>query len=337
MKRLSFIVMAAAVLSLFAACSEKNEDEGVYDSQKKIAKVYESSMRISKWYDEYNGTWQSDTTVRDKALSESWTWEGDRLTKITFYENNGTGENANQEVSEVINFTYNGEQLVRFEGKYEYMTYVYDGKELKSAELYDKDDPANPMVKFSFEYNGGKIVKIIITEDDEWEKGSARNMEKVLLRTIMPDEKTVGKAVDKINQTMHKSGAKGEVSVPYTLTWSGDNVSEISATQTMDGETNSATVHFTYDNKNNPYKNLLFCIIDLFANGDTRAFSKNNVTKAVIDYTEDGSKVERQTIEENYIYTYDGNWPTSKAQEKSYEEEGYSSYQKECTYFEYLK
>ena len=163
-------------------------------------------------------------------------------------------------------------------------------------------------------------------------------MEKVLLRTVMPDEKTVGKAVDKINQTMHKSGAKGEVSVPYTLTWSGDNVSEISATQTMDGETNSATAHFTYDNKNNPYKNLQFGILGLFANGDTRAFSKNNVTKSVIDYTiEDGSEVERQTIEENYTYTYDGDWPTSKVQEQSYEEEEYSSYRKECTYFEYLK
>ncbi len=41
MKRLSFIVMAAAVLSLIAACSEKNENDGVYNPKKKIAKVYE--------------------------------------------------------------------------------------------------------------------------------------------------------------------------------------------------------------------------------------------------------------------------------------------------------
>lgn len=340
MKRLSFIVMAAAVLSLIAACSEKNENDGVYNPKKKIAKVYESSLRISKWYDNYYDTWQSDTTVWDKALSESWTWDGDKLTKITFYETHGTGENASQEVSEVINFTYNGEQLVRFEGEDEYMTFVYDGKELKSADLYDKDHPAKPLAKFSFEHNGGKIVKIILTqdEDDEWRKGSSRNMEKVLLRTVMPDEMTVDKTVDKINKTMSKSGAKGEVSIPFTLTWSGDNVSEVSATQTMDGETSTATIHFTYDKKNNPYKDLLFGILGLFENGEAMVFSKNNVTKSVTEYIyQEGPEIERQTHEENYTYTYDGDWPTYKEQEESYEGDEYSSYRKNCTYFEYLK
>ena len=67
-------------------------------------------------------------------------------------------------------------------------------------------------------------------------------------------------------------------------------------------------------------------------------FSKNNVTKSVTEYIyQEGPEIERQTHEENYTYTYDGDWPTYKEQEESYEGDEYSSYRKNCTYFEYLK
>ena len=81
--------MALAALCLFAACSEK---EGVYNPKKKIANIYKSGVTIHSSLDESTGLWYSDTVTVAKYLSEAWTWDGKKLTKVTFYEQNASNE-----------------------------------------------------------------------------------------------------------------------------------------------------------------------------------------------------------------------------------------------------
>ena len=111
--------MALAALCLFAACSEK---EGVYNPKKKIANIYKSSVTIHSSLDGSRGRWYSDTVTVAKYLSEAWTWDGKKLAKITFYE-----QNASTEVEDVVNFSYDGNQMVRAESDGDYMTFSYNG------------------------------------------------------------------------------------------------------------------------------------------------------------------------------------------------------------------
>ena len=171
--------MALAALCLFAACSEK---EGVYNPKKKIANIYKSSVTIHSSLDGSRGRWYSDTVTVAKYLSEAWTWDGKKLTKITFYE-----QHASTEVEDVVNFSYDGNQMVRAESDGDYMTFSYNGKELKSCAMYDKENTAAPIAQFDFVYKDGKVVEIKVTgEGIDLDKVSARRLEQVVFREILP-------------------------------------------------------------------------------------------------------------------------------------------------------
>ena len=77
--RLELLAAGLAMAALFAACTEK---EGVYNPEKKIAKVYSSSSYVHSYYDEYADTWQYDTTSMPKQLAEEWKWDGKEFSKI---------------------------------------------------------------------------------------------------------------------------------------------------------------------------------------------------------------------------------------------------------------
>lgn len=330
MKKTALFTALLATLCLLAACSK--DEEGVYNPQKKIAKVYESSMYVYNWYDETNGQWIADTSAEDKTLVESWEWDGNKLAKITYYEHGNVTEKADPVVNDVITFTYDGKKVTRAEGTDEYMTFTYDGKELKSVDVFDKENPTTPEMSFFFEHKDGKIVKIDVTAEGELDlkKATVINLEKVLFHSILPDVNNAEKVVSKVNTIMQKKGAKDQATMPLILTWDGDNVSEMSTTLFMYGFTMSAKSTYTFDDKNNPYQNFLFGLIE----GDLFVLNKNNVTKSVTESTFLG---QTETEELTYTYTYDGKWPVSCTQTYSYgdEEEGERSVSSTTNYYEY--
>ena len=332
MRKTALFTALLATLCLFAACSK--DEEGVYNPKKKIANIYESSMSVYSWHDDINNRWIADTSAEDKTLAEAWTWDGKKLSKITFYEHSNVLEKADPVVSDVVTFTYDGKKVTRAEGNYEYMTFTYDSKELKSVEIYDKEEANALIAKFDFEHKDGKIVKINVTieGDIDMDKSSTVNLEKVLFRNILPNVDNAEKTVAKINAVVSKSGAKAQMTVPFVLTWDGDNVSEMAATITMYGISQTAKITYTYDDKNNPYQNYLFGMINMLDNGDMATLNKNNVTKSVTTVSYLG---QTDTEEMNYTYTYDGKWPTSRTMTDTYDDYDVRSVYTTTTYFEY--
>lgn len=327
--------MAMAALIFFAACSK--DGEGVYNPKKKIANLYQSSMYVYSWHDEVNDQWIADTSSEAKTLVESWTWDGKKLAKITFYEHRNVTEKDDVEVYDVVNFTYDGKRVTRAEGNDEYITFAYDGKEVKSAVLFDKEHPESPEAQFDFEHKDGKIVKINVTiEGDgfDFAKSSTVHLEKVLFRNILPEFDKAEEAVAKINTAVQKSGAKAQTTIPIELTWSGDNVSEMTVKMTLLGMVATSNNKYTYDNKNNPYQNYLFGMVNVMDDGTMTIFCKNNVTKI---FAEESFFGMTETEEVNYTYTYDGDWPVSQTQIRTYEDEDGESkeYSTVTNYFEY--
>ncbi len=317
--------MALAALCLFAACSEK---EGVYNPKKKIANIYKSRVTIHSNLDESTGRWYSDTVTVAKYLSEAWTWDGKKLTKITFYE-----QNASTEVEDVINFSYDGKQMVRAEGDGDYMTFSYNGKELKSCAMYDKENTATPIAQFDFVYKDGKVDEIKVTGENLYlDKVSARRLEQVVFREILPTFEQADMAIAKISNTMRTNGAKAGMTIPIKLTWDGDNVSKMETSMTMMGITMNAEVSFTYDNKNNPYQHFVFGMFSMLDDASTAAFNKNNVVKAVSKETFMG---ESSVTEMNYTYTYDGSWPTVQTMTSIDSDEDFKVERTVTNYFEY--
>ena len=160
MKKLAFCAAVLAILCLMSACSEK---EGVYSPKKKIAKVYQASTNIYGFHEEVSGEWFYDTNSSPKTLAEDWTWDGNKLSKITFYE---TGSVVSKgEVSDMFTFTYDGKQVTRIEGYDQYMTISYDGSKLKQVQIFDKED--NDLDgTLEFVHDGKKITKINVTIND---------------------------------------------------------------------------------------------------------------------------------------------------------------------------
>ena len=78
MKKTALFAAAAALL-LFGACQK----DGKYNPKQKIAKVYEESNYSYYYYNEYTGEWNTATDNTPKHLTEEWTWDGKKLSKIT--------------------------------------------------------------------------------------------------------------------------------------------------------------------------------------------------------------------------------------------------------------
>ena len=182
--------------------------------------------------------------------------------------------------------------------------------------------------EISFVYDGKKIVTLNMTSAYsnydylKMNNGSVNRMERLLLENFMP----YNKSTEKVIKDLHAKSAKGNTN-SINLTWDGDNVSKITATTSY----GNATMTFSYDDKNNPYKGFLMAL-GSYGETEIEFFSKNNITKSVSHFVENG---ENYDDEETYTYTYDGKWPLSRTEEYSYEDEYYHSTNKYTTYFEY--
>lgn len=311
---------AAAALLLFGACQK----DGKYNPKEKIAKVYEE---VSNSYSYNDGEgWQTETNGTPKHVTEQWTWDGKKLAQIVYpsYDYDDEGNMVLDGDQDVLRFTYDGSQLTEVKANYEFrMVFTYDGKKLQKAEIYD--EKTTPDFVYEFEHDGKKISTITMTGDgDIYKKKSASvsRMEKLLLGNIIPQSKTT----EKVMRELHAKAAKSTQSIKMNLTWDGDNVSKITAVTPY----GNATMSFTYDDKNNPFKGfgLMFGGYGESEIG-VEFCNKNNITKIVL------SDLDGDTEEESYTYTYDGKWPVSRSQESSYSSTNEQYSWKVTEYFEY--
>ena len=318
MKKTALFAAAAALL-IFGACQK----DGKYNPKEKISIVSEEYCSVSSYFS--GEEWVTDSSITPKHVSEQWTWDGKKLSQIAYigYDYDDQG-NMVPDGQDLVKFNYDGSQMTEITTSYgERMTFTYDGKKLQKAELYD--GTATPYMTYEFEHDGKKISSMTVTMAGVYyDKKGARvgRLEHLLLGNIIPQTKST----DKFVCQMHAKAAKSTESVKMDLTWDGDNVSKITAVTPY----GNATMTLTYDDKNNPFKNFgpMFGFYGETETG-VEFCNKNNITKMVISDFEGGSD------EENYTYTYDGQWPVSCTNMYSYEDEYSRGTNSRTVYYEY--
>ena len=257
------VVLVAAVA--FTSCTK----EGQYNPKKKISKIVYASSGVEP----LTGFTITDTT------KEVWTWEGDILSYIDYYNHRGNRTHT-------ALFRYDDKKRIKeIDDNDRKLVFDYDDNLIEEIEYYDRFGSLEQKVEF--EHTGNKITAIIV-------EGSADYGQKSFnpLRYFIPED---------VAETMMKNASKG-TTTRYDLTWTGKNVTKMECV----GQTR-ATWNYSYDNKINPFKGFF----DLFTSGYLMLFSANNITKT--DYSGDDGN---STVD--YSYVYDGKYPVKKQYEGMY-------------------
>ena len=314
MKKTIFTLAVVALLA--GVCSCTKEKEGVYNPKQKIQSVY---LEIMGYQD------GSLVMQEPKFKSEVWTWNDNRLERISYYEQYTyyTDESEDSVITErelayTQLFTYDkNDRLTLCEtlGEMNLMTtYTYDGNYLETLTISEGDIP---MYSYRFNRTDKKVTSINVAVNSELIGKSACNAKasRQLARTnplrfVMAPEmasRTMAATQECTKRLAKKGCTKDNITFTLTVEWDGDNISKFSGS--VLGE--SMTMAFKYDNKNNPYYGL-FDIVNAF-NESVIPFlpmSQHNITNITMTYTEDG---EAETESEDYTYTYNGkDFPTSK-------------------------
>lgn len=297
-----YLVFAVVMLALaFASCHK----EGQYKPKKQISRVLYSSQSTNKY------------------MSQSWTWDDKKLSKIDHFSSNGslswteyiTYDDKNR-ISRVDDYGYN-----------ESVEYKYDGKNLKSVDYFDEGKLEKTV---NITYSGKKISKLeyIIYP-------TSKTTEAKHLTSLFDDiENKINERFEHAKSNHQKDATVNNETRTVDIVWDGDNIAKTTYTLTRGGTYDSGDVVYnilytynaesvyTYDKNVNPKYGLrnLYCVTEAFDdNSETMScFSKNNLTSlsnrwndtymvnGQVDPDLSGSGVE----EYNYTYTYDKNVPT---------------------------
>lgn len=286
------VILAATVLA--AACAK----DGKYNPGAKISKVYESV------------TFTSDDTVRtvEKHLTESWTWDGNKLQSITYAANGALGPRT-------VTFEYDGSQISKVvEDNSNYAVFEYDGRRVNTVKEYVG---GTLFFTYTFSHKDSKIDKIERTRHSDAKAALNSLVDKAVWTVAMPCD--IRSAMQASEQDKAKNGNKRNATTTFTLTWDGMNVGKVEE----QSEYSTDIIEYKYDNKKNPMCNFLYLVLDNASAG----LSKNNVLEEKHTSTFDGEPV---TTTVNISYRYDGMWPVEYTATLSYAD-GYAS----TTYYEY--
>lgn len=266
-----------ALITLVAFTSCDRIEDGAYSPKEKISKVY---------YEDWDG---------EKKLNAIWNWDGKQLQSIEYY--------WNDEIDYTEHYTYNKDGRIEsvIDNDYgETIKYEYDGKKLSKAQYYED---GYMEYEYDFVYDGKKISEIGLNVNvDYLDKMDSKNMRFDPLALILPqfDMAKVKKIAKKTNLSKDVT-----VRVPIKLEWDGDNVSKMSMVLTVEGFTVGVEMEYKYDNKINPFKNILLLYPEESINFEC---SKNNATEITIKEIY-GPETDSYTI--FVAYTYDGKYPVS--------------------------
>lgn len=314
--------MALATICMLGACGEK---EGRYNPKQKIEKVYRSTSIEEQRMDAATGTWATvNQTSTPKVLAETWDWDNGKLKKIVYSPEVVPGGKE-----ETLTFTYDGSRVSRIESSTEYMLFTYKGKQMRKAELYDKEvSTSAPFTTYFFVYDGNKVSKIDVHTRELDHKSAGQGM---LSRWVEELQASMGwKRLPAERQA--DPGAKG-VTVQYvTLTWNGENVGQMN----VKDDFMNMDVVYTYDNKTNPFNHFLYTLNGYTSDGIVFA-NKNNIVKSVTTVKYAGMEKE-QVMEDTYNYVYKNDWPVESQHESVFtlpEEDDFRSLERVTHYYEY--
>ena len=253
---------------LLGVTSCNKDQDGVYNPQKKISKIYLS------YESEY--CWSGDTDIysEPRHLSEEWEWSGKQLVSRTLYSSDGS-------ICEKYTYTYDDKRLSRIDWNdlsqnvTGYTTFAYDGKELTSADVYEGYVTPSYDCTYRFTHTDGKITSVELFGGNK--KAGVHNND-IIMDILFPmDVWAKYLQVRKASKDLDAVGDRLE------LTWSGNNISQI---KFSDG----ATYAFTYDGKKSPFygmwRYLEFNSEDLNKeNVQTRTYSGPNMYRSNTTYS----------------------------------------------------
>ena len=308
-RTLSFVLMAAVLV--FASCQKS---EGYYNPDKKINKIYES-LETS-----YSIAGATSTNTVEKHVTESWTWNGNKLQKIECYNDEG-------ELEETDVFTYDGNVLTKIEwdnqGRAEF---VYDGKLLKSMSFYLEGKPHSEA--HVTQRDGKKITEFLTYAfADRAEDSKCTHGKLTAMRLLIPE--MAAKDIAQHTEALRSAKSKADITETNTikLTWDGDNVTNM--VMTSDATDTRIEQIYAYDNKRNPFKSHIYNLIspltmNEWGSSNNPVFDSTNMTGS--NYVSFGDR---------YTYEYDGEWPVTRI----YSREIVTSYgtasTKQFVYYEY--
>lgn len=218
----------------------------------------------------YTRSHKTGDLVVSNTQSEKWTWGGDLLSYIDYYD-------SDEHRTGTLIFRYDDERRIEEaeDGTYS-AKYDYDDGHLEEIEISNLIT-GKKYRKMEFDYKGGKLASVEITTYDH--KGNAP-LAFNPLRFVFSDE--VAEAV------MSMPATKGVEHV--TVTWIGNNITEITS--------GTYYAKWTYDDKINPFKGFFNMEYSI-----DQTHSANNPIREEI------SKDGKVTVVD-YNYEYDGKYPT---------------------------
>lgn len=157
--------------------------------------------------------------------------------------------------------------------------------------------------EYDFVYDGKKISEIGLNINvDYLDKKDSKNILFDPLALILPqfDMGKVRKIAKKTNLSKDVT-----IRVPIKLEWDGDNVSKMSMVMTVEGFTVGVEMKYKYDDKINPFKNILLLYPEEAIHFEC---SKNNATEITIKEIY-GHATNSYTV--FIAYTYDGKYLVS--------------------------
>lgn len=277
-KTLFFVTLIVGVLML--SC-KKEESTGNESTDNGGGGTTESVVRVKDIkVDLGNGT----------QMYESWVWDGNKVNKVMHYYGN--------QVDWTEDYTYENGKIVRVDDyiNSEYTLYGYEGGKLSVASYYSEGILEE---EYMFEYNGSKISKIqILLYGDKFEGRLLKNGHNPLT-ALLPSN-----LFEKMTTDVNSRG----IAEMY-LSWSGNNVSQV----IYDGGTFRHIYDFSYDNKLNPFFNILTLYADEYFYSTDMPASKNNVERVMHKYEYGGEIVQTDVMK--YSYEYENNLPLSRVLE----------------------
>lgn len=295
MKINALFLGVALVTLLFASCGEK---EGIYNPERKIIKVETTTTSIREVRDNPTDEWEFYDS-NSHVNSEVWTWNGDKLINIR-YSTDALALSS----EEVLEFEYDGNRIQRIvvlnrEQRFEV---GYDGRKVETIIMYNND---MEVAKAIFSHKRGKVSSI---EEQTLDYLCAKDKELFNRITgVVMDSDPMSISVDNIERSPKNIQSDNFIwySEWLDFEWDGDNIgTSIYYTESRDKK--YATYEYAYDNASNPYAGMTYGGLVGDFGEQTFLLNANNVTRKKTTYTSGETGVQ------DFIYTYDNNWPISK-------------------------
>ncbi|MBO7571783.1 MAG: hypothetical protein J6T48_06475 [Bacteroidales bacterium] len=278
MKKFILVAVAFSIAFAFTSCKK----DGQFSPKEKIKSIYlQGSIEYDKpFFSEWNGSCA-------KYLDEKWTWDGKKLKTIDSYNTDGS-------LYETIQLTYDSKD--RFDriiySDYQ-LQFRYDGSKLAGIDAYVGTSINQ---SYTFTYDGKHISRVDFVNYNS-NKEYTEEMKKYNPLSLLFDREIANNMMNFVNYTAKKT--RGMTTGSYTLTWSKNNISNISGTITSSSATTSISEDYEYDSHKNPQFG--------FYHGFSSTFmSENNITGMRSTLTQGTIRID-ENITINY--TYKGDFP----------------------------